>query len=170
MKSGPSNETPQAPAAAGDPMRRPDQLDSRSPHHSRTFRIFVSSTFSDLKPERNALQERVFPKLCEFCDSRACGFQAIDLRWGISEEAGLDQQTMSICLEESRRCQRVLPRPNFIILIGDSYGWEPMPPRIEALEFDRLMNHLSESEVARLRFEESKPMVRQGDWQRLESP
>jgi hypothetical protein len=28
---------------------------------SRTFRIFVSSTFSDLKAERNALQERVFP-------------------------------------------------------------------------------------------------------------
>jgi hypothetical protein len=28
---------------------------------SRSFRIFVSSTFSDLKAERNALQERVFP-------------------------------------------------------------------------------------------------------------
>ena len=32
---------------------------------SRTFRIFVSSTFSDLKAERNALQEKVFPRLCE---------------------------------------------------------------------------------------------------------
>jgi len=30
---------------------------------TRTFRIFVSSTFSDLKEERNALQERVFPRL-----------------------------------------------------------------------------------------------------------
>ena len=30
---------------------------------SRTFRIFVSSTFSDLVAERNALQERVFPRL-----------------------------------------------------------------------------------------------------------
>jgi hypothetical protein len=30
---------------------------------SRTFRIFVSSTFSDLKAERNALQVRVFPRL-----------------------------------------------------------------------------------------------------------
>jgi len=33
------------------------------PQTSRTFRIFVSSTFSDLKAERNALQERVFPRL-----------------------------------------------------------------------------------------------------------
>jgi hypothetical protein len=29
----------------------------------KTFRVFVSSTFSDLKAERNALQERVFPEL-----------------------------------------------------------------------------------------------------------
>jgi len=30
---------------------------------SRTFRIFVSSTFSDLEKERNALQKLVFPRL-----------------------------------------------------------------------------------------------------------
>ncbi len=33
------------------------------PQSGRTFRIFVSSTFSDLDAERNALQERVFPRL-----------------------------------------------------------------------------------------------------------
>jgi hypothetical protein len=36
---------------------------------SRTFRIFVSSTFSDLKEERNALQEKVFPRLRELACS-----------------------------------------------------------------------------------------------------
>ncbi len=61
---------------------------------SRTFRIFVSSTFSDLKAERNALQERVFPRLRELAIAHSCRFQAIDLRWGVSEEAALDQQTM----------------------------------------------------------------------------
>ena len=30
---------------------------------NKTYRVFISSTFSDLKPERNALQERVFPRL-----------------------------------------------------------------------------------------------------------
>ena len=50
---------------------------------SRTFRIFVSSTFSDLKAERNALQERVFPKLRELCLQHGARFQAIDLRWRI---------------------------------------------------------------------------------------
>ena len=63
------------------------------------FRVFVSSTFSDLIAERNALQEHVFPRLREFCQKRGARFQAIDLRWGVSEEAALDQQTMNICLE-----------------------------------------------------------------------
>ena len=78
----------------------------------RTFRIFVSSTFEDLKEERNALQERVFPKLRELCMQYGCRFQAIDLRWGVSEEASLDQQTVKICLEEIKRCRKVTPRPN----------------------------------------------------------
>ena len=68
------------------------------PQQSRTFRIFVSSTFSDLKAERNALQSQVFPKLRELCQRHGCRFQAIDLRWGVREEAALDQQTMRICL------------------------------------------------------------------------
>jgi hypothetical protein len=49
---------------------------------TRTFRIFVSSTFSDLKEERNALQARVFPALKKLCEEHKTRFQAIDLRWG----------------------------------------------------------------------------------------
>jgi hypothetical protein len=50
------------------------------PQASKTFRIFVSSTFSDLKEERNALQKLVFPELRELCMQHGCRFQAIDLR------------------------------------------------------------------------------------------
>lgn len=102
---------------------------------SKTFRIFVSSTFSDLKAERDALQRFVFPRLRELCASRGARFQAIDLRWGVSEEAGLDQRTMPICLGEIERCQKVTPRPNFVVLLGDRYGWRPLPPEIPAAEF-----------------------------------
>ena len=50
-------------------------------HASRTFRIFVSSTFSDLKAERNALQARVYPRLRALAEEHGCRFQVIDLRW-----------------------------------------------------------------------------------------
>ena len=110
----------------------------------RTFRVFVSSTFADLKAERNALQEHVFPKLQKLCEANGCRFQAVDLRWGVSEEAALDQQTMNICLTELKRCQDVSPRPNFIILLGDRYGWMPLPPQIEASEFDAILSQLDD--------------------------
>lgn len=46
---------------------------------------------------------------------------------GGRDEAALDQQTMRIYLEEIARCQRVTPRPNYIVLLGDRYGWRPLP-------------------------------------------
>jgi len=80
-----------------------------------TFRVFVGSTFSDLIAERNALQERAFPRLREYCQQKGARFQAIDLRWGVSEEAALDQQTMNICLQELKRYQKVSLHSNFRI-------------------------------------------------------
>jgi WD40 repeat protein len=110
----------------------------------KTFRIFVSSTFSDLKEERNALQRYVFPRLRDLCMQSGCRFQAIDLRWGMSEEAGRDQQTMKICLEEIARCQETTVRPNFIVLLGDRYGWCPLPYEIPKIEFDPIIEKVTD--------------------------
>lgn len=106
------------------------------------FRVFVSSTFSDLVAERNALQQYVFPRLSEYCQKHGARFQAIDLRWGISNEAAFDQSTMRICRAEITRCQAVTPRPNFVILLGDRHGWRPLPDEIPATEFETLLPHL----------------------------
>lgn len=113
---------------------------------TRTFRVFVSSTFSDLKAERNALQEKVFPELKKLCVRHGCRFQAIDLRWGVSEEAGLDHQTMRICLEEILLCQQLSPRPNFIVLLGDRYGWQPAPYEIPADEHELIVRMIAADE------------------------
>ncbi len=109
---------------------------------SRTVRLFVSSTFSDLKAERNALQDEVFPRIKQLCLTKGFRFQAIDLRWGISEEAGRDNKTMRICLRELRRCQQDRPKPNFLILLGDRYGWRPLPEIIPAVLFEKLAAQL----------------------------
>jgi WD40 repeat protein/ABC-type cobalamin/Fe3+-siderophores transport system ATPase subunit len=108
------------------------------PTATRTFRVFVSSTFEDLKAERDALQRDVFPKLRKLCEEIGARFQAIDLRWGVRDEAALDQQTLEICLREIERCQQTGIKPNFIVLLGQRYGWRPLPVRIEADEFERV--------------------------------
>ncbi len=104
----------------------------------KTFRVFISSTFSDFKAERNALQKQVFAPLRQFCTRHGARFQAVDLRWGISREASRDQRTVAICLAEIARCQQITPRPNFILLLGDRYGWCPPPARIPQTEFETL--------------------------------
>ncbi len=102
------------------------------------IRVFVSSTFSDLKEERNALQREVFPHLEHYCLVRGFQFQAIDLRWGVPGEAGRDHRTMQICFDELRRAQEVSPRPNFLVLLGDRYGWQPLAETITEAEFQAL--------------------------------
>jgi hypothetical protein len=94
------------------------------PTATRTFRVFVSSTFEDMKAERDALQRDVFPRLRKLCEENGARFQAIDLRWGVRDEAALDQQTMEICLREIERCQQTGIKPNFVVLLGERYGWE----------------------------------------------
>lgn len=126
------------------------------PLASKTFRIFVSSTFSDMKEERNALQREVFPKLRDLCMKHGCRFQAIDLRWGLSNEATIDQQTVKICLEEITRCQKVTRRPNFLVLLGDRYGWRPLPYEIPAREFMEILGRVNEEEKELLLWDEKK--------------
>ena len=106
---------------------------------NRIFRLFISSTFSDFQREREALQGTVFPKLEAYCASKGARFQAIDLRWGITELAQNERDTMRICLEEIRRSQQLSPRPNFVVLLGDRYGSEPVPSRIPQTQWKRLM-------------------------------
>ena len=118
------------------------------PTVTRTFRVFVSSTFEDLKEERNALAAPggPFEALQKLCQANGARFQAIDLRWGVREEAAHDQKTMEICLGEIERCQRTGIKPNFIILLGDRYGWRPLPARIEAREFEAIRRRIANNE------------------------
>lgn len=96
----------------------------------RQFRVFLSSTFADFVEERSILHDRVWPALDQYARSRGARFQAVDLRWGISPEAQFEHSTIDICLGEIARSQRLSPKPNFIVLIGQRYGWEPVPARI----------------------------------------
>jgi WD40 repeat protein len=108
----------------------------------RTIRLFVSSTFSDMKAERDVLQADVFPKLRQLCLSNGLRFQPIDLRWGVPQEAGKDNRAMRICLRELKRCQEERPKPNFLILLGERYGSRPLPELIPADLFAQLCSHL----------------------------
>ena len=111
--------------------------------NKRTFRLFISSPFSDFIEERAMLHKHVFPEIEGYCTKNNLNFQfqAIDLRWGVSEESQLDQKTLEVCLDQVKDCQNY-PKPNFLIMSGDRYGWVPLPYAIEEDEFESLEEYI----------------------------
>ena len=110
----------------------------------KTFRLFISSTFSDFNEEREVLNKRVSERLEEYCSNRGYDFQFIDLRWGVNSESALNQRTMDICLNEVRRCLEYSPKPNFLLMIGERYGWIPLPSKISFELLDQLCAVMAE--------------------------
>ena len=109
----------------------------------KAFRLFVSSTFADFKLEREVLQHQVFPALDAYCAAKGYQFYPLDLRWGVSEEAQLDQRATEICLGEVRAALSY-PPPNFLIMLGNRYGWVPLPYAIAGDEFEAVASFLQD--------------------------
>ena len=87
---------------------------------TRDIRVFISSTFNDMKPERDWLVKRTFPELRKIAAERGVTVTEVDLRWGITQSEAEDGMTISICLDEI-----INSRPFFIGLLGNRYGWTP---------------------------------------------
>jgi hypothetical protein len=113
------------------------------------IRFFISSTFLDFQRERDVLQRRVFPVLRQQCAEAGFRFQPIDLRWGISQAAGAERQTLRICLEELAHCQDRSPDFSLLILLGDRYGTCFLPPDIPEDQIIRLRPYLDQRTQAR---------------------
>lgn len=68
------------------------------PMNKKAVRIFISSTFSDTKEERNALMQRVYPKLAELCrDKYGLEFQ-VSNNIGRQNIRPYTDYTQGICL------------------------------------------------------------------------
>lgn len=91
--------------------------------------IFLSSTFIDMKSERDLFMLKVFPFLRDYYMRHNILLHAIDLRWGISEEQStILKQSVELCLKKVSKCV-----PIFISFIGSRYGWIP---KMEDLNFN----------------------------------
>ncbi|XP_048248137.1 NACHT domain- and WD repeat-containing protein 1-like isoform X1 [Haliotis rufescens] len=101
-------------------------------------RIFISSTFSDMRAERNALSRDVSPILRSFCSSLDLDLQLVDLRWGLTEDTQNDHSAERLCLQEVKNCQNVSLGPNFISILSERYGFRPLPTEVLCPEFEML--------------------------------
>lgn len=86
---------------------------------NRELRVFVSSTFDDMKEERQYLIDTVFPSIKQLCQKRGVDFIPIDLRWGITKKQAERGQVVEVCLKSVKECNV------FIGLLGYRYGSKP---------------------------------------------
>jgi len=93
---------------------------SAQSQQQRAIRVFISSTFRDMKEEREELVKQVFPQLRKMCEKRGVVWGEVDLRWGITDEQKAEGRVLPICLKEIHEC-----RPYFIGMLGEKYGWIP---------------------------------------------
>jgi tetratricopeptide (TPR) repeat protein len=114
-----------------------------------TIRFFLSSTFADFQTERDVLQRRVFPELRRLCAASGYRLQPIDLRWGVSEAAGTERQTLRICFDELERCRQLSPDLFLLIQLGQRYGSCLLPPQVPTGLMERLLPRLTPDERER---------------------
>jgi nephrocystin-3 len=120
--------------------QRPLPSQRQAFYANRHIRVFISSTFKDMKHERELLIKQVFPELRRICADRFVTFTEVDLRWGITEEQTAEGKVLPVCLEEIQRC-----RPFFIGLLGERYGWIPETVSQEVIEREPwLQEHVME--------------------------
>lgn len=87
---------------------------------TRQIRVFISSTFEDMKDERDYLIKKVFPEMRQMAAERDVTFIDVDLRWGITEEQAKKGKVIDICFNEIDKSI-----PFFIGIVGNRYGWCP---------------------------------------------
>ena len=97
-------------------MKDTSRFDSYHLIGNRQVRIFLSSTFRDMKEGRTALMKS-FEVLRIKANRRNVDLCFVDLRWGVTEEESESGKTISRCLCEIERSY-----PFFIGLLGNHYG------------------------------------------------
>ena len=117
----------------------------------RSLKVFVSSTFSDTKAERNYLMREVYPRIRQFCSSIGIDFSVVDFRWGIRDQVSNDHLTTEICLAEIDKCyKQSIEAPCFVFLSFSRYGWTPLPRVVDATEFEVIKVGVKDEERKKL--------------------
>ena len=74
-----------------------------------------------------------------FRDKYGIELQVVDMRWGGRDESTDDHMTTTICLEELDHCKKVSVGPVFFFLMGQKYGYRPLPNTLDCEQFEHML-------------------------------
>lgn len=97
-----------------------------------------------MKSERNYLTRYAWPKLKEICKGHNLEFYVVDMRWGITDNAMNEHKIEKLCLTEVERCFRTSLSTAFVTILGDRYGYQPIPTSFSLKQWNILKKHGNE--------------------------
>ncbi len=114
----------------------------------KLLRVFISSTFTDTKAERNYLMREIYPRIRQFCLRRGLEFDVVDFRWGIRDQATNDHMATEICMTEIDKCvKQSINAPSFVYLGCNRYGTPGLPRVVDANEFESIIKLITNKDV-----------------------
>ena len=111
----------------------------------RYLRPFISSTFTDMKAERDFLINFTVPALRRKCEERGVIWGYVDLRWGIDPERSTRGEVLTVCLAEIRRSH-----PVFVCILGERYGSQPQKLERDLLIREQWLSNYPDRSVTEL--------------------
>ena len=103
---------------------------------SQVIRVFVSSTFTDTKFERDALMDRMQYFIREEGRKYGVQFTFMDMRTGIRDENTKLHRTLIECVNGINMCKLESMGLCFLSLQSEKYGYRPLPKLLNMGDFD----------------------------------
>ncbi|GBG34148.1 Kinesin light chain 3 [Hondaea fermentalgiana] len=111
---------------------------------SATVKVFISSTFTDTRVERDSFLLLVDGHLQSLARALGCEYEAIEMRWGISDEMTHSHLTTETCLRAIGKANAESDALSFLFISTDKYGYRDVPSRIDSTTMSTLLEHAGE--------------------------
>ena len=114
----------------------------------RSIRVFLSTTLTDAVMERNFIASDVEPFLQLLARKNGLDFMFSDMCKGTRED--VDVLPPKVVLTELRNCQTTSAGLNYVMIIGNKYGIQPLPDHVPQQEFDALVGLFASNDAKRI--------------------
>ncbi|XP_041462777.1 NACHT and WD repeat domain-containing protein 2-like [Lytechinus variegatus] len=114
----------------------------------RSVWVFISSTFTDTRIERDLLLMDAYPYIRDYCRQIGIDFNVVDFRWGIRQGASNRHMAADICYNEVARCRDNSIGPYFVAILGNKYGYRPIPPKFTMTTYQKVVAYLEKEETS----------------------
>ena len=123
------------------------------PLKTKTMRVYLGSTGDDMRYERETIIYGSVPEVQAYCKTKGIDFQLIDLSDSFIDNSYMfDANLVKVRLSELEHCKKYSFAVSSVFLVGEKYGFTPLPRVIDKAEFECLLQFMENYEDKQLAF------------------